>query len=119
MRFRHATGVFLILIANALPALGQGRPGPVRVSYGIAGTVRDDSDQHTMESVRVDLKQATGTPINSTFTRGSGEFEFAGIPGAPADRTCAAIGKLAAIISAATTTITWTIRFQFTNPSSS
>src|SRR6266853_6423959 len=81
MRFRHATGVFLILIANALPALGQGRPGPVRVTYGIAGTVRDDSDQHTMESVRVDLKQATGTPIISTFTRGSGEFEFFGIPG--------------------------------------
>src|SRR4029077_4098543 len=50
---------------------------------------------------------------------GRGLAGFAGIPGAPAGGTCAAIGKLAAIISAATTTITWTIRFQFTNPSSS
>jgi tetratricopeptide (TPR) repeat protein len=81
MHLRHATGVLLILITSVLPCLGQGRPGPTKVTYGIAGTVRDDSDQHTMESVRVDLKQATGTPINSTFTRGSGEFEFAGIPG--------------------------------------
>jgi tetratricopeptide (TPR) repeat protein len=33
-----------------------------------------------MESVRVDLKQSTGTPINTTFTRSNGEFEFYGIP---------------------------------------
>src|ERR1700730_9903435 len=77
---RCATGVLLIFIASALPSLAQNRPGPIRSTYGIAGTVRDDYDQHTMESVRVDLKQATGTPINSTFTRGSGEFEFFGIP---------------------------------------
>jgi tetratricopeptide (TPR) repeat protein len=80
MNFRHATGALLIFIASVLPALGQGRPGPTRVTYGIAGTVRDDNDQHTMESVRVDLKQSTGTPINTTFTRGGGEFEFSGIP---------------------------------------
>jgi hypothetical protein len=49
---------------------------------------------------------------------GRGLAEFAGIPGDPAGGTCAAIGKLAAIINAAATTITWTIRFQFTNPSS-
>src|SRR5258708_36373637 len=78
MHLRHATGVLLILIASAVSCMGQGRPGQIRVTYGIAGTVRDDSDQHTMESVRVDLKQATGTPLNSTFTRGSGEFEFSG-----------------------------------------
>ena len=77
---RCATGMLLIFIASALPSLAQNRPGPIRSTYGIAGTVRDDYDQHTMESVRVDLKQATGTPINSTFTRGSGEFEFFGIP---------------------------------------
>jgi tetratricopeptide (TPR) repeat protein len=80
MHLRRATGALLIFIAGALPAYGQGRSGPTKITYGIAGTVRDDYDQHTMESVRVDLKQATGTPINSTFTRGSGEFEFSGIP---------------------------------------
>ena len=80
MHIRHATGVPLILIAIVLPAFGQMRSGTSRDTYSIAGTVRDDYDQHTMESVRVDLKQATGTPINTTFTRGSGEFEFSGIP---------------------------------------
>ena len=80
MQFRHATGILLILTAVALPVLAQGRPGFSRDAYDIAGTVRDDYDQHTMQSVRVDLKQATGTPINSTFTRDNGDFEFSGIP---------------------------------------
>ena len=80
MQLGHATGVLLILMGSALPGIGQGRPAPSRTMYGIAGTVRDDYDQHTMENVRVDLKEATGTPINTTFTRGSGEFEFSGIP---------------------------------------
>jgi len=53
MQLHHATGVLLILIANALPGMGQGRPTPSRNTYGIAGTVRDDYDQHTMENVRV------------------------------------------------------------------
>jgi tetratricopeptide (TPR) repeat protein len=80
MNFRHATGALLIFIASVLPALGQGRPGPTRATYGIAGTVRDDSDQHAMDNIRVDLKGSTRTPINSTFTRENGEFEFYGIP---------------------------------------
>ena len=42
-----------------------------------------------------------------------------GIPGPPAGETCAAIGKLATIANAAVPAMLWTIRFQFTNPSSS
>jgi tetratricopeptide (TPR) repeat protein len=80
VHFRHVTGVLLLLTATALPALAQSHPGFSRDAYDIAGTVRDDFDQHAMESVRVDLKQATGTPINSTSTRENGEFEFSGIP---------------------------------------
>ena len=80
MHLRHATGVLLIFAASVLPVLGQSRPAPTRATYGIAGSVRDDFDQHSMESVRVDLKQSTGTPINTTFTRSNGEFEFYGIP---------------------------------------
>jgi hypothetical protein len=79
MHLRHATGVLLMLMASVLPGLGQGRTTPGKTMYSIAGIVRDDSDQHTMESVRVELKEATGTPINSTFTRGDGEFEFSGV----------------------------------------
>jgi len=80
MHFRHATGVLLLFVTSVLPGLGQSRPTPTRATYGIAGSVRDDYDQHSMESIRVDLKQSTGTPINTTFTRGNGEFEFYGIP---------------------------------------
>ena len=32
-----------------------------------------------MENVRVDLKQSAGIPINTTFTRGDGDFEFSGL----------------------------------------
>jgi tetratricopeptide (TPR) repeat protein len=80
MQFRHAAGALLILTATSLPVLAQSRPGTSRDAYDIAGTVRDDYDQHSMDSVRVDLKQSTGTPINSTFTRDNGDFEFSGIP---------------------------------------
>jgi hypothetical protein len=43
---------------------------------------------------------------------------FPGIPGL-SGATCAATGKLAAITNAATPANIWTMRFQFTNPSSS
>lgn len=80
MHLHHATGIFLIVTATVLPVLAQNHPALSRDAYDIAGTVRDDFDQHGMESIRVDLKQATGTPIDSTFTRDNGEFEFSGIP---------------------------------------
>src|SRR5205807_1909124 len=43
---------------------------------------------------------------------------LAGIPGPAAGATCAAAGKLAAIINTVAPAMLWTIRFQFTNPSS-
>jgi hypothetical protein len=44
---------------------------------------------------------------------------FIGIPGGAAGETCAATGILAAIANAAAPAILWTMRFQFTNLSSS
>ena len=79
MRAHLAFGALLIVAAGVLPALAQNHPGP-RAKYAISGNVRDDYDQHAMESVRVELKEATGTPINSAFTRDNGEFEFDGLP---------------------------------------
>jgi tetratricopeptide (TPR) repeat protein len=78
MVFRRAIVCLLILVASVLPGLGQGR-AIVRNTYSIAGNVRDDADEHTMENVRVDLKLTTGVPINAAFTRGNGEFEFGGL----------------------------------------
>ncbi len=66
----------LVILAASVPALGQGRNTARTNNLTIAGSVRDDSDQHVMENVRVDLKLSTGVPINTTFTRGNGEFEF-------------------------------------------
>jgi hypothetical protein len=75
MVFRRAIGCLFILTVSVLPSLGQGR-NVARNNFSVSGTVRDDSDQHTMENVRVDLKLPTGVPLNTTFTRGNGEFEF-------------------------------------------
>ena len=61
MIFRRVTGCLLIIAASVLPALGQGRP-TTRNNLTIAGNVRDDTDQHVMENVRVDLKLTTGVP---------------------------------------------------------
>ncbi len=77
MQARHVFCPLLILTLWIHPASGQVRQS--RNSFSIAGTVRDDTDEHSLESVRVDLKQATGILINTTFTRGNGEFEFAGL----------------------------------------
>jgi tetratricopeptide (TPR) repeat protein len=85
---RRAFGALLIIIASVLPSLGQNRPGgfpradrpgSTRSTYEISGTVRDDQNHREMENVRVDLKESTGTPINTTFTRGNGEFAFSSL----------------------------------------
>jgi tetratricopeptide (TPR) repeat protein len=75
MFFRQVLGSLLILSATALPTPGQQRP-TARFTFTISGTVQDDAAQHPVENVRVDLKLATGIPVNTTFTRGNGEFEF-------------------------------------------
>jgi tetratricopeptide (TPR) repeat protein len=75
---RHVLGSLLIFVASVLPCVGQTRPNAM-AAFSIAGSVRDDTGQHPMENIRVDLKQATGIPVNTTFTRGNGRFEFAGL----------------------------------------
>ncbi len=55
------------------------RGGASRAVYSIDGVVRDESGQLALEGIRVDLTESGGIPINSTFTRGNGEFVFAGL----------------------------------------
>jgi Flp pilus assembly protein TadD len=78
MSFRHVLGAALAIVISVVSSPGQIRT-IARPTYSIHGTVRDDRDQHVMENVRVEIKAPTGTPINSTFTRGNGEFEFTGL----------------------------------------
>ena len=75
MSYRQMLCSLLILSAAAVPTLGQQRPA-ARATFTISGVVQDDSAQRSVENVRVDLKLATGIPVNTTFTRGNGEFEF-------------------------------------------
>jgi len=73
--------VFLIWFAlGPLPGRSQTRPG-TRAVFTIDGVVRDETSHLAMEGIRVDLTESGGVPINSTFTRGNGEFVFDGIPG--------------------------------------
>jgi len=78
MRFRQ-TPILLILFAiGALPGLAQNR-NTSRPVFEIDGYVRDDADEHPMENVRVDLKQGSGIPLTTAFTRSNGDFQFTGL----------------------------------------
>ena len=74
---RHAVGAILVSVLAVIPICAQIGTSHSQ-SYGIEGTVRGSSDK-VMENVRVELKFPTGSTINSTFTRGNGEFEFEGL----------------------------------------
>jgi Flp pilus assembly protein TadD len=76
--FRQTPIVLILFAIGVLPGLAQSRSGS-RPAYNIDGYVRDDSDQHPMENVRVDLKQGSGIPLTSTFTRSNGDFQFTGL----------------------------------------
>jgi tetratricopeptide (TPR) repeat protein len=78
MSFREILGAALAIAVCITPSLGQMRPAS-RPTYSIYGYVRDASDQHAMENVRVELHQSSGASIDTTFTRGNGEFEFPGL----------------------------------------
>jgi tetratricopeptide (TPR) repeat protein len=71
--------LFLILLGLiALPGNAQNAPDRHSI-YSIGGSVRDESSHRTMESIQVVLKQGTGTPINTAFTRDNGDFQFDGL----------------------------------------
>ena len=78
MNFRRALCFLLFLIIGVLPCFSQIR-GRSRARLSINGYVRDNGDLHGLENIRVDLKQASGIPITTSFTRANGEFEFSGL----------------------------------------
>jgi tetratricopeptide (TPR) repeat protein len=79
MFFRRAPLFLLLLALGVLPGNAQNTPSR-RALFSIGGNIRDQSNQRTMENILVVLKQATGTPITTTFTRENGEFQFDGLP---------------------------------------
>src|SRR5579872_6398971 len=71
----------LLLVLGLSPANAQNTQNvPNRHSiFSIGGSVRDGSTQREMEGIQVVLKQATGTPITTAFTRDNGDFQFDGL----------------------------------------
>lgn len=72
---------FLLLFLLALSVLpGNTQTAPTRRAiFGIGGSVRDDINHRSIESIQVALKQVTGVIVNTTFTRNNGDFEFDGL----------------------------------------
>ena len=81
MFLRRLPILSLLLALGLLHANAQNSQNmPNRHSiFSIAGSIRDASTQREMESIQVFLKQATGTPITTTFTRDNGDFQFDGL----------------------------------------
>jgi len=75
---RRCPSLLLLLALSVLPLKAQTRGGG-RAIFSIDGYVRDDTNHQPMDNVRVDLKQLGGTPLNTTFTRDNGQFEFDGL----------------------------------------
>ncbi len=75
MQIRYALSLLLLLAIGVLPGFSQ-IPRRSRMRFNISGVVRDDADQHRLENIRVDLKLVGGVPVQTTFTRSDGGFEF-------------------------------------------
>ena len=80
-----------LLLAFASPSFPQSRrpstdSSPPMLSsgtartYSIRGTLRLASSEGAVELIRVDLVHSYSDIVETTFTRGNGDFEFAGIP---------------------------------------
>jgi tetratricopeptide (TPR) repeat protein len=84
MKFHRLPACFFLLALGVLPGLAQNSPGvpnaPNRhAMFSIGGTVRDDTDHHTIDSVLVTLKLITGPTVNTAYTHSNGEFQFDGL----------------------------------------
>jgi Tfp pilus assembly protein PilF len=79
MYLRRSTVFLFFLALSVLPGRAQTQPNGRNV-FSIDGYVRDDSGQHSVENIRVDLLRSGGTPLNTAYTRGNGEFVFDGLP---------------------------------------
>ncbi len=77
--------LLLLLALGHLPAKAQGNQQnqntPDRHAiFSISGSVRDEVNHQSLENILVTLRQETGIPVNTAFTRGNGEFTFDGLP---------------------------------------
>lgn len=80
--FLRRLPILILLLALGVPRgnAQNSQNAPNRRSiFSIGGSIRDGSNQRSMEGIQVILKQATGTPMTATFTRDNGDFQFDGL----------------------------------------
>jgi Flp pilus assembly protein TadD len=80
MRSCRWPALVFLLSFTCLCANAQNPPRRHSV-FSIGGTVRDEATQRSVENILVTLKQLTGATVNTTFTRGNGDFQFDGLSG--------------------------------------
>jgi len=78
--------VFLIMVVCAAttapiaaqdsesPAITLGKHGTPR--YSLRGILRDTANRHSLDGIKVDLRQVGGPTVTTAFTGASGEFSF-------------------------------------------
>ena len=71
----------VLLALGVLPGYTQITTTNRHGLFSIGGYVRNESDRQPMENVLVTLRQETGTPVNTAYTSGNGEFHFDGVVG--------------------------------------
>ena len=70
--------LLFLLALGVLPVNAQNTPNR-RAIFSIGGSVRDNINHRALESIQVILKAASGIPVNTTFTRDNGDFQFDGL----------------------------------------
>ena len=84
MFLRRLPVLLLLLALGILPGNAQNGQQTQNVPnrhtlFSISGYIRDEVNHQALENILVTLKQQTGIPVNTAFTRGNGEFRFDGL----------------------------------------
>ena len=75
---RRLVGFLILLAACVPPGFAQNHNSSPAI-FSIIGSVRDSSNLHGIENVRVELNGSEGISVGSTHTRANGEFQFSGL----------------------------------------
>ena len=78
MYLRRLPLFLFLLVLGVLPGHSQSAPNR-RAIFSIGGSIRDNTNHRALESIQVVLKDATGIPVNTAFTRDNGDFQFDGL----------------------------------------
>jgi tetratricopeptide (TPR) repeat protein len=78
MQRRYARVLFSLLLLAPTSSFGQGQEPQKKI---LSGYIRDEASGHIIDSARIELQNAMGTPISFAYSDGNGTYEFDDIPG--------------------------------------